>query len=56
MGARGEQGSAPRGARERESYLLNCAELKASGMCRNNANNLMHDVIYLMSGKCTDED
>lgn len=47
-----EKGSAPRGGREREreraSYLLNCAELKASDTRRNNAINLMHDVIYLM--------
>lgn len=42
--------------RERESYLLNCAELKASDTRRNNAINLMHDVIYLMPRTFTDGD
>lgn len=42
--------------RERASYLLNCAELKASDTCRNNAINLMHDVIYLMPRQFIDED
>lgn len=27
---------------------MHCMALKASDMCRNNAINLMHDVIYLM--------
>lgn len=33
---------------ERASFLLNCAELKASDTRHSNAINLMHDVIYLL--------
>lgn len=44
--------STRRGRRERRgtwrSYLLHCVVLKASDTCRNNAINLMPDVIYLM--------
>lgn len=42
--------------RASERYLLNCTELKASDTCRNNAINLMHDVIYLMPRKFIDGD
>lgn len=52
QGAGEEKGGAAGGDREHQScrlsYLLNCAVLKASDTCRNNAINLMHDVIYLM--------